>query len=315
MKQLTEQLKPTGVIGEFIKDNKEWAQERARQLDVLTRYVVTQSLLHLPYYEEVEISDEPERTRAEIDKRVTYLGEGYGTSYGHLFNESGIDSLSSESKLKGRKQLAVHDGARIVPVRFGDVEPHRAKEVYDNLHYIRSARTDSVADYGLYLDEAEMPYACVSFSPGKRGYQVDSLNKKTGLELDPSEVLSMTRAFAFNNAPHNSMSKLFHLSHEQIKKDFPECKAVVTALNPYTGFEGGIFTGSSYTPYMLSPMEYWYDEEGFYVPRSKGVQLQKTPTPPIIWLAHGLDKETAAKIDSINIDTIPTITKEEYGKG
>jgi hypothetical protein len=202
-----------------------------------------------------------------------------------------------------------------VPVRFGIVHGYIADEVNNRLHYIRSARNDSVANFGLFIDRAETPYARVSFSQCKRGYQVDALNQATGLSLEPEQVLSMTRAFTFNNAPKNSMSKLFLQAHNQLKQEFPGIRAVVTALNPYTGFDGGIFTGASYTPYALSPMEYWYDAQAYYVPRSKGVYLQRTATPPIIWLAHGMDKSAARAIDRLAIGNIKQITLDEYQKG
>ncbi len=183
------------------------------------------------------------------------------------------------------------------------------------MHYIRSFRDDNVINYGLYIEDAEVPYACVSFSACKRGYQLDSLNNICELSLKPSNVLSMTRAYGFNGAPHNSMSKLFHLSHEQIKKDFPDCKAIITAMNPFLGFQGGIFTGASYYPYALSPMEYWYDEKGLYIPRSKGINLQKSETPPIIWLAHGINRDVAISIEAIDIGKIQTIGQAEYRLG
>lgn len=78
---------------------------------------------------------------------------------------------------------------------------------------------------------------------------------------------------------------------------------------------GRKLTGASYTPYALSPMEYWYDADGYYVPRSKGVQPQKTKTPPIIWLAHGMDKTTAQAIDKLSIADMKCITQDEYQRG
>lgn len=223
--------------------------------------------------------------------------------------------ITSAATLKGRSLLSLHEETGIIPVRFGTVACDKADEVNNRLHYIRSTRNESVANYGLFIDDAETPYASVSFSRCKRGYQVDALNRTTGLNLEPEQVLSMTRAFTFNNAPKNSMSKLFHQSHNRIKQEFPDIKAIVTALNPYTGFDGGIFTGASYTPYALSPMEYWYDTDGYYVPRSKGVYPQKTETPPIIWLAHGLDKSTAKAVEKLSIADIEHITEGEYRKG
>jgi len=315
MRELVESLRPSIPIRSFIENHEDWTQTRARQLGILAKYVTTQALLHLPYFsQEAIINNQPDILR-EIDAKVVCLGEDYSGTYNRLYSETHLSSVSTEANLKGHSILTLRDETSTTPVRFDNVPDYMADEVNNRLHYIRSTRNDSVANYGLFIDSAETPYASVSFSRCKRGYQVDALNQASGLGLAPEQVLSMTRAFTFNNAPKNSMSKLFQQSHERIKQEFPDVRAIVTALNPYTGFGGGIFTGSSYTPYALSPMEYWYDDQGYYVPRSKGSYLQKTETPPIIWLAHGLSKSTAKAIDGIPIDTIKTITRDEYRRG
>lgn len=314
MKQLIEQLRPSEVIDNFVDKNKDWSQMRARQIGVMSKYVTIQTLLHLPYYCESSIIND-EDVLSEVDTKIIQLCKSYKATYDRLYDDSHLSILSSEAILKGRKELTICDGPDNIPAIFDRVASDMAYEINNSLHYIRSARFDTLQNYGLYLDKANSPYACVSFSQCKRGYQISALNEVTGLNLAPDEVLSMTRAFTFNNSPHNSMSKLFHLSHERIKKDYPNVRSIITALNPYIGFDGGIFTGSSYTSYALSPMEYWYNEEGYYVPRSSGVQLQKTATPPIIWLAHGIDKNSAQAIDRVLIDNIKHITPMEYREG
>jgi hypothetical protein len=315
MKKLVESLRPPESIQNFLDTNEEWAQNRARQLSIVSKYVTTQALLHLPYYAPEDIAENSSDILRDIDVKVVSLGEDYGTAYNRLHDDTEMSLITSEAILTGRNVLSLHEEANILPVKFDVVPNYIADEINNRLHYIRSTRNDTVANFGLFIDKAETPYASVSFSRCKRGYQVDALNQATGLNLEPEQVLSMTRAFTFNNAPKNSMSKLFHQSHNRIKQEFPDIQAIVTALNPYTGFEGGIFTGASYTPYALSPMEYWYDTNSYYVPRSKGVQLQKTETPPIIWLAHGVDKSTAKTIDNLAMDNIKHVTQDEYRKG
>ena len=312
MREIIQQLRPDASIQDFMDKNTAWSNERSHQLQVVAKYITTQALLHLPYYDTGEIAHDSSRVLSDIDAKVITLSKDYKDIYDRLHESARMGMVSSGAKLKGRNTLSIHDESSIIPIRFDFVPEFLAKEINDHLHYIRSSRNDSIANYGLFIDGAETPYASVSFSPCSRGYQLKSLNEVTGANLKPSQVLSMTRAFTFNNAPRNSMSKLFHQSHKQILRDYPHIKAIVTALNPYTGFDGGIFTGASYTPYALSPMEYWYDENQFYVPRSKGIYPQRTKTPPILWLAHGLDKNTAALIEKVPIDKLKYITRDEY---
>lgn len=315
MKDIIESLRPQEPIKNFMDVNEGWTHLRARQLGIMAKYITTQALLHLPYYDQDIIQNSQEDLLKELDEKVMLLGEDYADTYNRLYANTDLFLTGTGSRLKGRHDLTIHDEATSIPVNFSDVPIYVADEINNRLHYIRSTRNDNIANFGLYVDNSETPYACVSFSSCKRGYQIDALNQVTGLSLLPNEVLAMSRAFTFNNAPKNSMSKLFHQSHQRIKERFPEIKAVITSLNPYTGFEGGIFTGASYTPYALSPMEYWYDNKGYYVPRSKGVYLQKTATPPIIWLAHGLEKNTNKLIEKISSGDIKRITQNEYRDG
>lgn len=310
--QLTEQLRPNETIQNFINQNEHWSEKRGQQLHVTARFIVTQTLLHLPYYPEEEISSSSEAVLADIDPKIVQIAEDFGAHYGRLHTASSVELITSEAKLKGRNMLHIADGLAQIPVTFKPVPAVYAHEIQNQLHYIRAARTDNDADFGLHISDADFPYAYTSFSRCKRGYQVNALNEASGLSLEPEEVFSMTRAFSFDNAPLNSMSKLFHLSRESLRKKFPDCRAIVTALNPYLGFRGGIFTGSSYFPYALSPMEYWYDESGAYVPRSRGIVPQKSVTPPIVWLAHGVDNTASKSIENITKSSIKTISSAEY---
>lgn len=315
MKDLIKTLRPPQTVEGFMANHDQWVKTRSHQLKVLARFITAQTLLHLPYYNQDTIVNASEEVLGEIDEKIINLSTSHREAYSRLVHQSNLPIVSSEAILKGKNSLSAHDESSTVPVTFAESPSHIANDINENLHYIRSTRKDSLIDYGLFINGSETPYANASFSRCTRQYQVKALNEAALLNLSPSEILSMTRAFAFNGAPKNSMSKLFHQASRQIKQDFPEIKAIITALNPYLGFDGGVFTGASYTPYALSPMEYWYDEAGYYVPRSKGIHPQSLDTPPIIWLAHGLDKEISQKIASIPISKLRNITVDEYKKG
>lgn len=315
MKNIISALRASGAVGDFVLANEEILIHFANSHNIDYVFIRIQMLLHLPYYEEIRIKDNPVDVLEEIEAKIVNLWCVYKHTYDSLYAKTNLQTISSGSIFKGKKVLVISDTPILIPVYFKEVPLDVASKINNDLHYIRSDRGDNFISYGLYIGNAEIPYACASFSLCKRGYQLDSLNIFCGLSLPPSDVLSMTRAFGFNGSPHNSMSKLFHLSHEQIKKDFTGVKAIITAMNPFLGFNGGIFSGASYSPYMLSPMEYWYNDEGNYVPRSKGVYLQKSTTPPIIWLAHGLNKDIASSIESIDINKIQTISRDQYNQG
>ena len=314
--ELTRELGPTGASADFLDNQSAWIQDQALKLGVSVRFISTRTLLHLPHYTEDHIrASEGLEVANYLEPKVAYLGSAFRIAYDSLGSLAQMKLVTPGAKIKGRKELYAEDGTARLGITFGSVPSELAREAYTSLHYIGSAREDSILECGLYLADSEAPYAYASFSRCGRGYQINALNKAAGLQLDPSEVMTMSRAFAFDGAPTNSMSKLFYLAHEQIRQQFPNCKAIVTALNPYLKFEGGIFTGASYTPYATAPMEYWYDSRGFYVPRSKGTSPQQLETPPIIWLAHGLDRATSCAIEGLQVSSIVQITKDEYKNG
>lgn len=116
------------------------------------------------------------------------------------------------------------------------------------------------------------------------------------------------------------MSKLFDKAVKYIRNDhrfdskYP--KYLVTALNPFLGFNGGIFLGSSFTPYATSPMEYRYNQKGLYLNRRSEVEIiinQSYHTPPIAWLARPLTSKAGKKIEQIKY--YYSIDKNEYEEG
>lgn len=317
MKELLEGLRPQPFVDNMMQHAAGAIETAARQVGVSARSLGNQVLLHVPFHSEEEITQDEKCVIATTTEKAAHIGEGFKVHYDRLFEAAELGKFDGRASIGGRKilQLTTEYGETL-PVRFGAVDREVAETIDSELHYIRTPRHDTLISYGLFMAGAEQPYASVSFSGCKRKYQVDSLNEAAKLELETFSILSMTRAFALDNAPKNSMSKLFHLSIEQIKKDLPEYQAVVTALNPFLGFEGGVFTGASFEPYALSPLEYWYDAEGYYVPRRDGVQPQRLRTPPILWLARGLDKQTTRSIETLSSrDKLITIDPQAYRRG
>ncbi len=317
MRELLAELRPSAAVRSFMQEVAPRIQDMSQDIGIGKRALVNQVLLHVPYHDEQELTDEPSAVADTILEKAAIIGVDFKGYYDSLHDASDIAQLGTNARVVGKKVLQLEtDDGNATPIRFGEVSPETAATINGRLHYIRNSRNDTLLNYGLFIGSANSPYATVSFSRCNRNYQVDTLNTAAGLTLDTAQALSMTRAFALDGAPKNSMSKLFHLSVEHIKHNFHDYAAVVTALNPYLGFEGGVFTGASFEPYALSPLEYWYDKDGFYVPRKMGVHAQKQPTPPILWLARGLDKHTALAVDTLAKKAAPVqIDPALYKKG
>jgi hypothetical protein len=139
-------------------------------------------------------------------------------------------------------------------------------------------------------------------------------------DIRPDEIIVLTRSFGFNPLPQNMMSKLFTQSINFTKQQYRSCnnypKYVITALNPFLGFKGGIFLGSSFEPFATCPMEYWYDEKGLYLNRRQSndkATLQSFETPPIVWLVRPITKNAIKTLE--NLSFYYKISRNEYMRG
>jgi hypothetical protein len=124
----------------------------------------------------------------------------------------------------------------------------------------------------------------------------------------------MTRAYGYPPLPKNAMSKLFDQAAKTVASE-TDARFIITALNPFLGFKGSIFLGSSYHPFATSPMEYRYSDQGLYVNRRSGAQVktQRYQTPPILWLARGLHRRDNVMIETS--DKMVDIGRSDYGHG
>lgn len=282
-------IETNNEIDAFIANHVKYLDDIANEVNISLRFVVIQAKLHLPFYQDLQDSD--------------------------FILKDLKDKIVSTAILKGKADdIRIIDGNCTKRLFLKTVDPKIEGLFNNHLHYIRFNRQDSIVCLGLFLEGYNIPFAIASFSYCKRAYQIDALNVYMESNISSNLILSMTRAFAFDNCPKNSMSKLFNLSCVFLKKE-TNAKFIVTAVNPFLGFSGGVFFGSSFYPYAYSPMEYWYDEFGYYTTRNNGKQRQKQATPPIMWLACGLDKHARKRLEYLaNHDAkIIQVSHKDYG--
>lgn len=88
MKKLVEDLRPSLPIRKFLESNETWAQTRAQQLGIVTKYITTQALLHLPYHSPEAITATSPDVLHDIDAKVINLGEDYSNAYKMLYGKT-----------------------------------------------------------------------------------------------------------------------------------------------------------------------------------------------------------------------------------
>ncbi len=128
-------------------------------------------------------------------------------------------------------------------LEFGPIPDEVAQPIHECFHYLSSFRPNSL-NYGLKLGEHDRwPIAIASLSP------FDLVNTLPGLEnhgLRGSEVMVLSRVFAFDPAPQNCISFLLSSVRNELKHAAPGIRALVTYLNPNLGFTGASYRADNW---------------------------------------------------------------------
>lgn len=300
----------------------------AQVLGIDPSYLSVQVRILLPFYNSNQIhlaspSSEIYLIR-EILAKLRRSLESFEVKYLHHKLNNGIDNLPADLQVFDKvNTLIVKNNEASYGIRFGLVDESIGFDIQDSLHYIHKRRKDTKFHFGLFLEGYNYPICYCSISKCDRIYQATSLSKVISEDIPPDNIYVITRSFGFSPLPHNMMSKLFdntvkyirnYHGYHGIDSNYP--KYLITALNPFLGFNGGIFLGSSFTPYATCPMEYRYNERGLYLNRRSEIGEiinQSYPTPPIVWLARPLTTDARKKFE--NIKHYYIIDKNEYEGG
>ena len=177
-----------------------------------------------------------------------------------IAGRNAVDSLVLElaaelppaSAWDGPSASSVHD------LRFGRVSAEQAETITRRYHYLRSPRTDGTAD-GL-VDHTGFAAALCIVSP----LDVASISELLAdLGHQPATTAVVSRVFAFDGAPRNSLSYLLAWVCTTLRhQDFD---AVVTYVNPNMGFTGVSYRASGWTPLGTEPGTHYQYLDGRYV--------------------------------------------------
>jgi hypothetical protein len=154
-----------------------------------------------------------------------------------------VQSLLAElaEELPARTEWLVPDvGPSPRSLHFHEVNAAKARDVMERFHYLRSPRWDGRA-YGLSTAAGYLVAMCVS-SP----LDVPHLDDLLAAQGQPAKLArSISRVFAFEGAPHNSISYL--LSRAAKAERLLGATDFVTYVNPNLGFTGTSYRASGWT--------------------------------------------------------------------
>ena len=179
-----------------------------------------------------------------------------------------FDCANPATTTKGREYRTEADGTASMIVKEKDtgkrivmkrVDLETSRLYAEELHYIHKAREDEVVAFGAYVEDSELPFAWVSYSPIGTESEQD-IARHAGRE--PENTLEMTRAWNMAWSPKNTMSVLFSYAHSQLQaaaktqsvEGVPfNLGGVITAINPNLGFSGMAFSGVDFGVVGLKP--------------------------------------------------------------
>ena len=134
-----------------------------------------------------------------------------------------------------------------------------ARVIHERFHYLGSFR----AGHHLALFAAEpagVPMALVTVSP----MDISHLRPLFPAKSDRSKVRVVSRLFAFDWAPRNSVSFLLGQAAKWVRDGWPEVETLLTYINPNLGFTGASYEAANWADFVDVPAKYAY-LEGNYI--------------------------------------------------
>jgi len=159
----------------------------------------------------------------------------------------------------GRKPIRELDRSRL-SLKICDTEI--AQAIHERFHYIGHFHEGTV-HLRLYLagDKEEAPLALASLSPMDASFLAQNFPSPEAKRM----VFQITRVYAFDCAPRNTISFLFGRVFRWIRQHLSETSTLLSYVNPNLGFSGSSYLASNWTPYQERPPIYSY-LRGNYIP-------------------------------------------------
>jgi hypothetical protein len=129
----------------------------------------------------------------------------------------------------------------LADLRFDEVEEPLAAMVMRHLHYLHSPRRES-----LHLGSSTASGRLVALISLSR-LDLRSIVAALPAGLRADETLVVSRVFAFDWAPRNTISHLLAQVERRLRETRPEIRFLLTYLNPNLGFDGASYRAANWS--------------------------------------------------------------------
>jgi hypothetical protein len=205
-------------------------------------------LLHLPRFEANDI----QRTSTIRSEAVRLLEEA-------LLRRRNYEGWAKYDKIT---EFVKHDLSAI------ECSDETAQVIYERFHYIGGCRK-GIVHLGLYhQSHPDVPMALMTLS------EMDIVHLRGAIGLDGLTSLVVSRSFAFDWAPRNSLSFLTSRVRQWLRNNIPEVGLLLTYVNPNLGFRGTSYDASGWWEFGSKDTIYRYLRDKYL---SYRMMLELTP--------------------------------------
>jgi hypothetical protein len=148
---------------------------------------------------------------------------------------------------------------------FEVINPSRALPLLTSLHYLRSARQDSL--YFALVDPIDkLPVSLCSVSPLE--WKCVSNQLQAQFAIRPGGAWDVSRVYSVDGAPANAISVLLSNVRVYFRRNFPSADLLVTVVDPNLGFTGSSYRASNWQQWMtVRARPYLYEYGRHVTPR------------------------------------------------
>jgi hypothetical protein len=145
---------------------------------------------------------------------------------------------------------------------FEVIDPLRALPLLTSLHYLRSAREDSL--YFALVDPIDrLPVSLCSLS--RLEWKCVSNQLQGQFDTRPSGAWEVSRVYSMDGAPANAISLLLSKVRIYFRRNFPSADLLVTTVDPNLGFTGSSYRASNWQQWMTVKARPYLYEYGHHV--------------------------------------------------
>jgi hypothetical protein len=216
----------------------EWCVSRitaevAQSIGTGERDLQKKLLLHLPRFSPAEL-DDPQMIRAEAERLACRL----------RLRRLAFERWTRQARVERLDRASL---------RFEPCDPGIARAIHERFHYIGTFHEGQHLGV-FHVGSPEIPMALATLSP----MDIGNLGAVFPSDDSRKRCLVLSRLFAFDWAPRNTISFLMGQLSRWAASELPEVYWLLTYLNPNLGFTGASYQASNWSLFLETGVRYAY---------------------------------------------------------